>query len=82
MKFFSRSVSLVLTFFLLFCIFPITANAASTRQQMQGVAFVTASALRLRSDATTASATLAYASRDEVVVLIDRIGEHVLKREV
>lgn len=75
MKVFSRSVSLVLTFFLFIGTFPITANAASTRQQMQGVAFVTASALRLRSDATTASATLAYASRDEVVVLIDRIGD-------
>lgn len=75
MKFFTRSVSLVLTFFLLITIFPITANAASTRQEMLGVAFVTASALRLRSDATTASATLAYASQDEVVVLMERIGD-------
>ena len=75
MKFLSRIVSLVLTIFLFIGAFSVTANAASTRQQMQGVAFVTASALRLRSDATTASATLAYASRDEVVVLIDRIGD-------
>ena len=75
MKLFPRIVSLVLTIFLFIGAFSVTANAASTRQQMQGVAFVTASALRLRSGASTATATLDYASQNEVVVLIERIGD-------
>ena len=75
MKLFPRIVSLVLTIFLFIGAFSVNANAAGTRQQMQGVAFVTASALRLRSGASTATATLDYASRDEVVVLVERIGD-------
>ena len=47
MKFLSRIVSLVLTIFLFIGVFSATANAAS-RQEVAGVAFVTASALRLR----------------------------------
>ena len=47
MKFLSRIVSLVLTIFLFIGVFSATANAAS-RQEALGIAFVTASALRLR----------------------------------
>ena len=74
MKFLSRIVSLVLTIFLFIGVFSATANAAS-RQEVLGVAFVTASALRLRSGAGTNTATLDYAEHDEVVVLLERIGD-------
>ena len=74
MKFLSRIVSLVLTIFLFIGVFSATANAAS-RQEALGIAFVTASALRLRSGAGTNTATLDYASQNEVVVLLDRIGD-------
>ena len=75
MKFLSRIVSLVLTIFLFIGASSITANAASSRQEALGVAFVTASALRLRSGAGTDTATLDYASQNEVVVLLERIGD-------
>ena len=75
MKFLSRIVSLVLTIFLFIGASSITANAASSRQEVLGVAFVTASALRLRSGAGTDTATLDYASQNEVVVLLARIGD-------
>ena len=75
MKFLSRIVSLVLTIFLFIGASSITANAASSRQEVLGVAFVTASALRLRSGAGTDTATLDYASQNEVVVLLERIGD-------
>ena len=75
MKFLSRIVSLVLTIFLFIGASSITANAASSRQEVLGVAFVTASALRLRSGAGTDTATLDYASQSEVVVLLERIGD-------
>ena len=74
MKFLSRIVSLVLTIFLFIGVFSATANAAS-RQEALGIAFVTASALRLRSGAGTNTATLDYAEHDEVVVLLERIGD-------
>lgn len=74
MKFLSRIVSLVLTIFLFIGVFSATASAAS-RQEVLGVAFVTASALRLRVGAGTNTATLDYASQNEVVVLLDRIGD-------
>ena len=74
MNFLKRIVSLVLTIFLFIGAFSATANAAS-RQEVQGVAFVTASALRLRSGAGTDTATLDYASQNEVVVLLGRIGD-------
>lgn len=75
MKFLSRIVSLVLTIFLFIGVFSANANAATSRQEVLGVAFVTASALRLRSGAGTDTATLDYASQNEVVVLLDRIGD-------
>jgi len=71
---FKRIVSLVLTIFLFIGMFTVTASAAGGTQKL-GVAFVTASALRLRSQPNTASATLGYAHRDEVVVLLEKAGD-------
>ncbi len=69
-----RIVSLVLTVFLFIGTFSMTADAAS-RQMKSGVAFVTASSLRMRSEPNSASKTLAYAAKDEVVVLLGKTGE-------
>ena len=71
---FKRIVSLVLTIFLFIGMFTVTASAAGGTRKL-GVAFVTASALRLRSQPNTASATLGYAHRDEVVVLLEKTGD-------
>ncbi len=73
MKFFNRIVSLALTVFLFLGAFSLTADAAS-RQYKTGVAFVTASSLRLRSEPNNTSKTLAYAAKDEVVVLLGQSG--------
>ncbi len=74
MKSSHRIVSLVLTIFLFFGSFAMTAEAA-TRQRKTGVAFVTASSLRLRSEPNKTSKTLAYAAKDEVVVLLGKTGD-------
>ena len=71
---FKRIVSLVLTIFLFIGIFAVSANAAGGTQKL-GVAWVTASSLRLRSQPNTASATLSYAHTSEVVVLVEKIGQ-------
>lgn len=47
---------------------------AAGRTLKTGVAFVDASSLRLRSEPNTTSRTLAYAYRDEVVVLLEKTG--------
>lgn len=39
-----------------------------------GVGFVNTGALRLRESASTASATLAYATKDEVVIILEKTG--------
>lgn len=69
-----RIVSLGLTIFLFISIFTVTAAAAGGTLKT-GVAFVTASALRLRSEPNTASATLDYAHQGEVVVLVEKVGD-------
>lgn len=74
MKHSMRIVSLVLTFFLFIGTFSIPVSAAQ-RQQKLGVGFVTASSLRLRREASTASATVDYAFQSEVVVLLEKQGD-------
>ena len=74
MKISTRIVSLVLTFFVFMGIGAVKADATTDRQVKQGVAFVEASALRLRAEASTASATLDYAYKNEVVVLLGKTG--------
>ncbi len=67
----------ILSILLALCLFgstlfvPASAAGGSLKN---GVGFVTASALRLRSAASTNSATLAYASRNEVVVVLEQTG--------
>lgn len=73
MKFYYRIASLLLALFLFIGINSVTANAA-TRELKKGIAFVDASALRLRSEASNTSKTLDYASRDEVVVVLGKTG--------
>lgn len=74
MKVSMRIVSLVLTLFLFVGTLAVTASAAEVSRK-QGVGFVTASALRLRSGPGTDTATLDYAYQDEVVVLLGRQGD-------
>ena len=73
MKFPKRIVSLVLTFFVFMSLLAVPASAAG-RELKQGVAFVTASALRLREAPSTASRTLDYAQNAEVVILLEKAG--------
>lgn len=74
MKALQRIVSLVLTIFLFVSIISVPAYAAGGKLK-NGVAFVTASSLRLRSGPGSHYATTAYASRDEVVVLLEKSGD-------
>ena len=73
MKALQRIVSLVLTFFLFIGTFAVTANAATDLKT--GVAFVTASSLRLRSGPGSGYSTVTYAPKDDVVVLLGRTGD-------
>lgn len=73
MKLLHRIVSLGLTIFLLIGMFSVTASAAGGELKT-GIAFVTASALRLRSGPSSATTTVGYASKDEVVVLLGKSG--------
>ena len=73
MKVSMRIASLVLAFFVLIGIGSPAANAAGGHRSL-GIAFVDASALRLRSSPSTTSATLDYAYDNEVVVLLEKTG--------
>ena len=73
MKVSTRIASLVLAFFVFISIGAPAANAAGGQIKL-GIAFVDASALRLRSSPSTASATLDYAYDNEVVVLLEKTG--------
>ena len=69
-----RIVSLVLAIFLFLGNPIITANATSSRQMKQGIAFVEAPSLRLRSGPSSSTSTLDYAPQNDVVVLLDQVG--------
>lgn len=73
MKFTHRVASLVLALFLFVGITTPAADATG-RQLKTGIAFINASSLRLRSAASTSSATLDYAARNEVVVVLGKTG--------
>ena len=73
MKRIHRVASLVLALFLLFGGTVPTANAAD-RYLKNGIGFVTASSLRLRSSASTSSETLDYATGDDVAVILGKTG--------
>ena len=73
MKFSKQISSMLLILALLFSLsFPVAA--ADQGGQKIGVAYVTASSLRLRAGPSTSSTTLAYASQNEVVVLLSKTG--------
>ncbi len=74
MKLTHRIAGVLLAFFLFISI---TAPAvqATNRQIKTGIAFVTASSLRLRSGPSTETSTLGYASKGEVVVLMGKSGD-------
>jgi uncharacterized protein YgiM (DUF1202 family) len=73
MKRIHRVASLVLAIFLLIGISTPTASAAD-RYLKNGIGFVTASSLRLRSEASSSSATLDYAPGDDVAVVLGKSG--------
>ena len=74
MKCMKRILILALSAVLLGAILCMPAAAADTGHLKTGVAFVTAGSLRLRAAPSTTSNTLAYASKDEVVVLLEKNG--------
>lgn len=80
MKFTKRIVSMLLVMVVIGSILTISVFAADPGGKKAGVAFVTASSLRLRKEPTTRSATLAFAARNEVVVTLGKTGQwyHVL----
>ena len=73
MKVTMRIVSLVLTIFLFTTTFAPAANAAGGTLK-QGIGFVTASSLRLRSGPSSTTATLDYAPGNDVVVILSKNG--------
>lgn len=73
MKAIRKITCVLLLFALLSPMFTLRASAAS-QDIKAGVAFVTASALRMRSGPNTSSTTLAFAAKDEVVVVLEASG--------
>ncbi len=75
MKLTKRIVSMLLAILLAGSILTISVFAADPGGKKTGVAFVDASSLRLRKSASTKSATLDYAYRGEVVVILGKTGQ-------
>ena len=73
MKRFHRAASIMLAFFLVITAFAPTAKA-SDRSLKSGIGFVTASSLRLRSEASSTSETLDYAPGNDVAVVLGKSG--------
>lgn len=80
MKITKRIVTMLLVMVLMSAMFPISVSAADNGGLKTGVAFVSVNSLRLRSEPNTRSATLAYASKNEVIVVLGKTGSwyHVL----
>ena len=73
MKFYKRLIALALALVLCTGSFAVTAHAAE--DTMYGIGFVTASALRMRSEPNTASTTVTTAPKNDCVVVISKDGE-------
>ena len=73
MKFYKRILSLVLA--LVLCTGSLSIRASAAAEVMYGIGFVTASALRLRSEPNTTSSTVTTAPKNECVVVISKDGE-------
>ena len=74
MKFSERMICLLLTVMLLGSVLSLPAYAAES-DCIQGIAFVNADSLRLRSEPSTASKVLATAAKNEVVILLGKSDE-------
>lgn len=74
MKFTKRIIPLLLALVLCAGSFSVTAHAAEDNT-MYGIGFVTASALRMRSEPNTTSTTISTAPRNDCVVIISKDGE-------
>ena len=74
MKFSKRMFLMLLTVMLLGSVLSVPAFAAES-DCIQGIAFVNASSLRLRGEASTNSKILGSAAKNEVVVLLGREGD-------
>ena len=74
MKFSKRMICMILTVMLLGSALSVPAFAAES-DCIQGIAFVNATSLRLRSEASTGGKILASASKNEVVVLLSKEGD-------
>ncbi len=68
-----RLLAILFTIFLLSSTLAFPASAAGGSIK-SGVGFVNTGSLRLRQQPNTTSATLAYASKDEVVVILEKTG--------
>ena len=73
MKRIHRAASSILAFFLFLGIATPKANATE-RYLKNGIGFVTASSLRLRSNASSSSKTLDYAPGNDVAVVLGKSG--------
>lgn len=73
MKMIRRLTTLLLAVSIIFGSLTMTASAAGTT--MHGIGFVTASSLRLRSEASSSSAIVDTASKNECVVIISKSGD-------
>lgn len=74
MKFAKRIFSMLLVVLLLSTMLPLSALAADRSTLKTGIGFVTVDSLRLRSQPTTNSSTLGYASKYEVIVILEKVG--------
>ena len=74
MKFSKRMFSLFLTVMLLGTVLLLPVYAAESNC-IQGIAFVNTDSLRLRAEANTTSKVLSSAAKNEVVVLLEKVGQ-------
>lgn len=80
MKRSKRILTFALAALLLCAFIPVRAKAADNGDLKTGVGYISSNSLRLRSEPSTASATLDYAAKGEVVVLLEKTGSwyHVI----
>lgn len=80
MKFLKTVICIALAVVVTISAFSVSAAAADTGGIKQGVGFITASSLRLRSGPGTNTATLGYGYRNDAVVILGKSGQwyHVL----
>lgn len=80
MKFLKTVICVALAVIITISAFPVSASAADSRSIKQGIGFIDASSLRLRSGPGTNTSTLGYGYRNEAVVILGKTGQwyHVL----